>query len=205
MAQVKFTKVELVGLRKKLKLFEKYLPTLQLKKTLLQIEVNKAKELIFTLQTQYDKEKEIASHHSKLLTDNSISDLIESLTITNVEVTIDNIAGIDIPSLGRVVFSEPKNPVLYQPLWVDDAILLFRELKTSYQKILVAIQKKEILEQELRIISIRVNLFEKRLIPELERDINRIKVFLGDQELQSVAQAKVSKSKINRKLKGIAS
>lgn len=204
MAQVKFTKVELVDLRKKLKLFEKYLPTLQLKKTLLQIEVNKAKEQIWTLQEHYNKEKAVASSHSKLLTDIAISDLIESLSIQNVEVKIDNIAGIDIPILQHVHFTEPKSPVLYQPLWVDDAINLFRELKTSYQKVLIAIKRKEILEHELRVISIRVNLFEKRLIPELVGDINRIKVFLGDQDLQAVAQAKVSKTKIQKKVNGSA-
>lgn len=202
MAQVKLTKVELVGLQNRLKLFQKYLPTLQLKKMLLQIEVNKAKDMILQLQTHYDTEKSVAQHHAKLLTDTSISDFIESLSIEKVDVKFDNIAGIDIPVLQNVVFRNPQNPLLFQPLWVDDAILIYRQLKTSYQKILIAVEKKEILEKELRVVSIRVNLFEKRLIPELEQDINKIKVFLGDQELQAVAQAKVSKSKIVKKMKG---
>jgi len=199
MAQIKFTKVELVGLQDKLKLFQKYLPTLQLKKMLLQTEVNKAKELVSSLQSNYEKEKLITKPHAKLLTDSTVSDCRKSLSIEKSEIKYENIAGIDIPSLQEVVFTEPDNAILYQPLWVDDAIIIFRALKTSYQKILIAIEKKEILEKELRIISIRVNLFEKRLIPELKIDINRIRVFLGDQDLQAVAQAKVSKAKILQK------
>ena len=47
-----------------------------------------------------------------------------------------------------------------------------------------------------------MNLFEKVLIPRADRNIRRIRIFLGDQQLAAVAQAKVSKKKIHkRKLK----
>ena len=45
-------------------------------------------------------------------------------------------------------------------------------------------------------MSIRVNLFEKILIPRALRNIKKIKVFLGDQQLAAVSQAKVAKAKI---------
>ena len=91
----------------------------------------------------------------------------------------------------KLVFNDPDLSLLKTPLWVDDAIVIIRKLKHTYQKVITAEEKKAILESELRTISIRVNLFEKRLI----------RVFLGDQELQAVGQAKVSKEKIiKRKL-----
>jgi V/A-type H+/Na+-transporting ATPase subunit D len=74
-----------------------------------------------------------------------------------------------------------------------------KELIVAKAKINVAEEKKAILEKELREVSIRVNLFEKILIPRTQRHIKKIKVFLGDQELASVAQAKVAKAKILKK------
>jgi V/A-type H+-transporting ATPase subunit D len=41
-----------------------------------------------------------------------------------------------------------------------------------------------------------VNLFEKILIPRAQQNIKKIKIFLGDQLLAAVCQAKVSKQKI---------
>ena len=64
------------------------------------------------------------------------------------------------------------------------------------EKIHVAEEKKHALEKDLRDVSIRVNLFEKVLIPSSEQNIKKIKVFLGDQALAAVAQAKVAKQKI---------
>ena len=60
-------------------------------------------------------------------------------------------------------------------------------------------EKKRSLEKELRDVSIRVNLFEKVLIPRCREAVKKIKVFLGDQELAAVAQAKVAKQKIEEK------
>ena len=60
-------------------------------------------------------------------------------------------------------------------------------------KVMKAAEKKAALEKELREVSIRVNLFEKILIPRALSNIKKIKVFLGDQQLAAVSQAKVAK------------
>ncbi len=202
MTQLRFTKIELVRLQKKSALFKKYLPTLQLKKMVLQLEVSKAREELEKQKNLYRQEKRDLSSQARLFTDPSISDLLESLQIERVERTIENVAGIDVPFFQDVVFREPNNFLLPQPVWVDEAIILFRSLKKAYQKILVIEEKKEILQRELRTITIRVNLFEKRLIPQLEEAIAKIRIFLGDQNLQAVAQAKVAKKHITAKKAG---
>ncbi len=196
MAQVKCTKIELVRLRKKLALFQKYLPTLQLKKMLLQLEVNKAREELRKLQEVYQEEKTLMLEHAHLLTDPFASELFDALKIEEIVTSIENIAGIQVPVLDKLNFNEPKFSLVKTPLWMDAVIEMIRKLEHAYQKIVVGVKKKEILQRELRTVSIRVNLFEKRLIPELGRQINQIRIFLGDQELQAVAQAKVSKGKI---------
>ncbi|MCB1081179.1 MAG: V-type ATP synthase subunit D, partial [Chlamydiia bacterium] len=87
------------------------------------------------------------------------------------------------------------------PLWVDSGMEKLRELVIAKAKVSVVEEKKKILEKELREVSIRVNLFEKILIPRTQGNIKKIRVFLGDQELSSVAQAKVAKAKILKKKK----
>ena len=196
MARLKCTKIELVRLKKKLSLFRKYLPTLQLKKMLLQAEVNKAREELKKLEIAYKKEKDEVNKHAHLLDDPSIHDLKEGLEIDEIFTTSENIAGIQVPILEKLSFKDPVLSLVKTPIWVDATLKLIRKLKHTYQAMLIGVEKKEILENELRVVSIRVNLFEKRMIPELESQINQIRIFLGDQELQAVAQAKVSKEKI---------
>ena len=201
MARLKCTKIELVRLKKKLGLFRKYLPTLQLKKMLLQAEVNKAREELRQLQEIYKNEKESVLEHSHLLNDPALREVAEAFKIEEVFTTNENIAGIQVRVLNKLTFKNPDFSLIKTPLWIDAAIELIRKLKATYHKVLLGIEKKEIMEKELRVVSIRVNLFEKRLIPELEKNLNQIRIFLGDQELQAVAQAKVSKEKIlKRKL-----
>lgn len=204
MAHVKFTKVELLGLNNRWKLFQKYLPTLQLKKMLLQTEVNKAKEEVVQNENKYNQEKAVAKDHAKLITDPQIEGILKNVSIQEIKLTYDNIAGIDIPKLDEVIFEPLDYSLMDTPVWTDHLIEVIYTLIRAYQTLLVSIKKREVLEKELRSVSIRVNLFEKRLIPELEKDIGRIRVFLGDQELQAVSQAKVSKNKILEKKREMA-
>ena len=54
----------------------------------------------------------------------------------------------------------------------------------------------DILRQELRITTQRVNLFEKIKIPEAREAIRRIKIYLGDQTANAVGRSKIAKRKI---------
>ncbi|MCB1119279.1 MAG: hypothetical protein KDK65_04905, partial [Chlamydiia bacterium] len=85
------------------------------------------------------------------------------------------------------------------PAWVDAAIVNLRSVAEAKAQVIVAKEKKDALEHELREVSIRVNLFEKILIPRANRNIKKIKVFLGDQQLSAVAQAKSAKAKIEKR------
>ena len=67
---------------------------------------------------------------------------------------------------------------------------------TARERVQVAKQKKQVLERELKEVSIRVNLFEKILIPRARGNIRKIKIFLNDQQLAAVSQAKIAKKKI---------
>lgn len=196
MAEIKLTKTELRSQQLKLDRLRKYLPTLQLKKAMLQVEVNQAQIEIEALVSDFALSQEKVERYSSLLTERSAPDLFSAVTVRQVERTHENVAGVDIPNFERVIFEPPVYSLFDTPVWFESAILGIKELIVVREKIKVAEEKKRALEKELREVSIRVNLFEKILIPRAQENIKKIKIFLGDQQLAAVSQAKVAKKKI---------
>jgi len=193
---VKLTKTELRSEQYRFQQLKKYLPTLQLKKMLLQIEVNQAELEIHELQGEFSQMEKKITAYAALFSDKSAFDLYPAVKIVEVQKKHENIAGIDIPVLEKVVFQESSYMLFDAPVWLDSAIVDLRELITIREKIRAGEEKKAALEKELREVSIRVNLFEKILIPRAQGNIRKIKIFLGDQQLAAVCQAKVAKQKI---------
>jgi V/A-type H+-transporting ATPase subunit D len=193
---VKLTKTELRTEQYRFQQLQKYLPTLQLKKMLLQIEVNQAEQEIQHLHLEFESAEKKISAFAALFSDRHAFDLYPAVKIVEVQKKFENIAGIDIPILEKVVFQDSSYMLFDAPVWLDSAIVGLRGLITIREKIRVAEEKKVALEKELREVSIRVNLFEKILIPRAQGNIRKIKIFLGDQQLAAVCQAKVAKQKI---------
>lgn len=196
MAEVKFTKTELRSQQLKLDRLRKYLPTLQLKKALLQAEVNQAQNEIEQLKGVFALSEEKVSHYSHLLTDRSATDLFSAVKVQHVMRLHENVAGVEIPLFETILFEPASYSLFDTPVWFESVILGLQELITIREKIHIAEEKKRALEKELREVSIRVNLFEKILIPRALENIKKIKIFLGDQQLAAVCQAKVAKKKI---------
>jgi V/A-type H+-transporting ATPase subunit D len=193
---VKLTKTELRAQQFRLDQLLKYLPTLQLKKALLQMEVFQAQLEIEEFTARFGEVEKRVQEYSALLSDKSSAELFSAVKIVEVEKNYENIAGVEIPIFENVKFQEPTYALFDSPIWMEPATAGVRELLVLREKIRVAAEKKRALEKELREVSIRVNLFEKILIPRAQQNIKRIKIFLGDQQLSAVSQAKVSKRKI---------
>jgi V/A-type H+-transporting ATPase subunit D len=199
LAQVKFTKNEMGRLQKKLVQLKKYLPTLQLKKMLLQAEVNKAQEEIARYHRMYKEEIITFETSMKLLSDPSVKYLKNDTLIKDKSFHIDNIAGIEVPVLSSVSFKKSEDPLTDRPFWHNDMVVHLRSTKKAFLMWKTAEKKKSILSAELRSVSIRVNLFEKRLIPGTISDMVKIKIFLGDQDLAAVSLSKLAKEKIEKR------
>ncbi len=196
MTQIKLTKTELRSEQLKLGRLQTYLPTLQLKKAMLQVEVSTAQVEIEEIARQFAVLVERTEAFARLLSDRRSGDVFASIEVENVVVKMENIAGLDIPVYEKVIFAEYSYPLFDASVWAPSAIEALRLLIEMRERLKVARQKKELLEAELRAVSIRVNLFEKIMIPRITDNIKRIKIFLSDQQLASIAQAKVAKQKI---------
>lgn len=192
----KLTKTELRSEQYRLAQLQKYLPTLQLKKALLQAEINEAEAELSLFMTHFRNRVEKAKSFAPLLSGSDSFQLFSAIRIAEINERNENVAGVDLPLLEEVKFI-PSNYSLYaSPIWLESAIDTLQDLILYRERIRVGNERKRLLEKELREVSIRVNLFEKIMIPRSLRNIKKIKIFLGDQQLAAVAQAKVSKDKI---------
>ncbi|MGI5923128.1 MAG: V-type ATP synthase subunit D [Lentisphaeria bacterium] len=195
MAKVKLTKNELKFQRDALKRFERYLPTLQLKKQQLQMEVRHVREEIAGLDQQVAELTEKGAATIALLAGPEAVGLSELLSVSAWRIGERNVAGIDVPVFLGVDFNDIDYDLFLTPPWFDDALAMARkhiELKLRRQ---LFEEMLALLEQELRVVTQRVNLFEKVKIPETKENIRMINIYLGDQQTNSVGRSKIAKGK----------
>ena len=196
MAKIKFTKTELKAQQDSLKQFVRFLPTLQLKKQQLQMEVRLSTE---QLEKNLEEQKALVQRMAGFLELFSREDelkFLESLVqVRSVTTGEANIAGIAIPTFDRVEF-EPITWDLFDTEWyVDDAVQALKDAVSLREAYKVLEEQHRLLSAELRSTSQRVNLFEKVKIPECRENIRRIRIMLGDLETSAVARSKIAKKK----------
>ena len=170
---IKLTKNELKKQKDNLKQFQRYLPTLQLKKQQLQsvimgIRQELARKEAERIQMIGDLDDWIAvfAENEIFEEEKKLDRLVQP---DKVIVKDENIAGVTIPA--------------FEELTLDAIVSTLRK-------------QTELLEAELRTTSQRVNLFEKVKIPEAKENIRVIQVYLGDQQTAAVVRGKISKKKL---------
>ncbi|MFH1045997.1 MAG: V-type ATP synthase subunit D [Candidatus Omnitrophota bacterium] len=193
MGKIKFTKGELKKQRDALKQFGRYLPTLQLKKQQLQIEIAHQRVALDEQKRSEAAKKRAAQIWSALLAE-PIE--IRPWIVPQVHTDTRNIAGVDIPVFKQAEFPNAEYDLFATPLWVDGAIEALCALVVLGEQAKILEKGIAILRQELRITTQRVNLFEKVKIPEAQEAIRRIKIYLGDQTANAVGRSKIAKRKI---------
>lgn len=191
----KFNKTALKGQRDGLAKYEKFLPILLLKKMQLQLVIRQIEPVIE--EKRREREETVAGIRpwAGLLSDGTV-DTEDYLQVADVLVKKDNIAGVEVPEFDRVIYREIPYSLFATPAWLDGAIAALKRLVDLREEMKVLLEKERLLKEELRTTTQRVNLFEKKLIPELKENIRRIKIFLGDEETAAVGRAKLAKAKL---------
>ena len=194
------TKKMLKSQRAALRRFQHFLPVLELKKNQLQIEV---RTLDQSLREKEREEREVMERVEPWVAVlGEDVDLPSYLTVEDVRVGAANIAGVRIPVLDEVVTRQAPVDYFATPPWIDDAIDAIRTLVGLRVEQSVLNEQKRLLNEELRITSQRVNLFEKVKIPETRENIRVIRIGLGDAQTAGVGRAKIAKHKGQAALSG---
>lgn len=193
MAKIKLTKNELKSQRDALKRFQRYLPTLQLKKQQLQMEMRKLDLEIFNKRQEEQLERDQLASWVRLYSEKI--DLSEYVSISRLKTSRGNIAGVNIPILDELEFNE-KTPDLFETdPWMDEGVRVLKQLMRLRVERQVMEEQHRLLGEELRTTTQRVNLFEKVKIPEAKENIRVIRIFMGDQQTAAVARSKIAKGK----------
>lgn len=197
---VKLTKNELKTQKDQLKQFQRYLPTLQLKKQQLQLVIRQIQAQLEEKQRERvqmigNLDDWVAVFSENKLFDKEL-DLANKVVPDVVVHTTENIAGVRIPVFKDLTFKDVEYNVEDYPLWVDTAIIKLREIARLDALVKTLTTQTELLDKELRTTSQRVNLFEKVKIPEAKENIRKIGIYLGDQQTSAVVRGKISKKKL---------
>ena len=199
MAKIKLTKNELKTQRDSLKRYQRYLPTLQLKKQQLQMEVRGVREEMATLVNDIASLEDSWKETIPLLSGTDAEDALDLVTVTDWHVGHRNVAGIDVPTFVSITFGVPEYDLFTSPVWYDDIVAMAQKrIELSLRQRLLN-EMQELLEQELRVVTQRVNLFEKVKIPESKENIRKINIYIGDQQTNSVGRSKIAKGKCARR------
>ncbi len=193
MSKIKHTKNELKAQRDALRRFKRYLPTLQLKKQQLQMEMRQLDQRLEEMREM--EERTVAGIQAWVRLFAEPLDLAALVALAKVETGSGNIAGVNIPVLQSVEFADIETDLHGTPPWTDEGRKTVEELVRTQIEREILSEQHRLLGEELRTTSQRVNLFEKVKIPEAESNIRVIRIFLGDAQTAEVARAKIAKGK----------
>jgi len=194
MARPALNKSVLARETRKLAEYRRFLPSLELKRQQIVMERAKAKQEVARLQAETRERHAGAAADLPMLGNDEVA-LDDLLAVEAVEIATQNLSGTRLPLLGEVRFAEADYSRLGKPHWVDAALNALRDLaRLEIARKVAEARLARLLEAEA-VITRRVNLFEKVLIPQSEETIRLVRMALADAEREAVIRAKLSKRK----------
>ena len=197
MGKVKNTKTELKAQRDALKRYRRYLPTLQLKKQQLQMEIRTMEQRVAEKKAEEEAARGALADWVKLYSEPL--DYLSWLSVESIEVEPGNIAGVTVRALKEIRFNRTAPDLWATPDWLDEGMATLETLFRLRIERRLLEEQLRLLAEELRTTSQRVNLFEKVKIPECAENIRRIRIFLGDENTSAVVRSKIAKGKTVKK------
>ena len=122
---------------------------------------------------------------------------IEKLvSIVSVEIVDINIAGVILKELKSAKFVVAPYSLIMTPPSFDYFAMLRSKHLESLERLRIMEESFERLSDELAVTTQRINLFEKRLIPQCEEGIRYIRGRLEDNERSTVMVAKIAQASL---------
>jgi len=197
MPKVKLTKTALKQQRDDLKQFQRFLPTLQLKKQQLQMEMMGCLEKIRANEIKEAELKKSLSSWTPLFGEDApVERIAKAIKIERLETGRLNIAGVDVPVFKSVDFSTAQYSLIDEDPWFDDGVDTVKRIIEVQTEREIIREQYRLIGKELRTTTQRVNLFEKVKIPECKDSIRTIQIYLGDMDTAAVGRSKIAKRKL---------
>lgn len=188
------SKSSLLQQRERLRLFQRFLPSLELKRQQLTAEYKKTVQVLEESESgAYEASRSLKALLPLL--GGSRMNLSGLVRVLRVDVSDEEVLGLRLPALRSVEFEEAPYSLLATPFWIDEAVECLKEIITYRIRLQVYRERVARMKAAVRHVSQRVNLFEKVLIPTTMRNVAKIRIFLSDLERAAVVTSKISKSR----------
>jgi len=194
MARLAYSKASLSKESTKLKRYQHYLPSLDLKRQQLALEYKKAQAQLSKTGLDIKRCLEQTAVMLPMLADKSIH--VQGLVkVVQIDIIEENVVGVHLPLLKQLDFQVARYSLFTEPHWVDQLVMQLKKtikLKIQHQ---IDMQRVDALSLAVKKVTQRVNLFDKVLIPKAQEDIRKIRTYLSDMEIAGVVRAKSTKQK----------
>ncbi len=190
--RIRLNKVSLREQKQKMALYSRFLPALEARKQQLVLKLAVIRQNIREQREFMENmEKEMDSWASLYWDMENV--LCFYIAIREIRFASRNIAGLRVREFLEVVFDEPGYSLFGTPYSFDVVLKKTRELISFREHIKILEEQEQVLLDGFRKTSQRINLYEKRLIPQCREAVRRITVYLQDQQAAAVGVAKVAK------------
>lgn len=194
MARLQLNKSSLARETANLQTYKRFLPSLDLKRQQLMAERAKAAAAVKRIDA------EVAAFHDAIGKDlpmlaNLEIDLADLVQVTGVELAEENIVGTTLPTLERIDIAVRPYSFLAKPHWIDRLVNRLQAMLDLQVRAQIARRRLSLLDRAVDVITQRVNLFDKVLIPRTAANIKKIRIYLSDEEMAAVVRSKIAKRK----------
>ncbi|WP_233590516.1 V-type ATP synthase subunit D [Legionella qingyii] len=194
MAQIKLNKASLSLEQRNLKNYQRFLPSLELKRKKLLSERSRVDTQVNELRQKKEALEHCIQNDVPMVasTMNILSKLID---IKEIALAEENIAGIKLPLLQTITFHPIDYVYFNTPQWFERLIVVLTEKIELQLRLQIALERQRRLAKSIQTVTQRKNLFEKVLIPKSLNNIRLIQIFLADNERAAVVRSKIAKKK----------
>ncbi len=194
MARLQLSKSSLSKQTASLKTYKQFLPSLDLKRQELMAQRARVVQILAQTREEIQRQMQAIAEELPMLSNDKV-DLRDLVTIKGIDLGQESIMGAHLPVLADVQVEIRSYSFLAKPHWVDRVAERLKEMLILRLRVQVEERRVELLDAAVRIITQRVNLFDKVLIPRTQENIKRIKIHLSDAERAGVINAKLAKNK----------
>jgi len=192
MAKLSLSKSGLQKQREDMRLYERVLPSLDLKRMQLSGELKRARQQLAEAEAEVQKLNHRVAEQLPMLANLEI-DVSGLVQVESFRIEEENLVGVKLPKLEEVKCHIAEYSMLAKPHWVDMLVEQLKQMVEQKTRVQVAAERVRLLEQAERRVTQRVNLFDKILIPTAKKNIQKIQVYLADAERAAVVRSKITK------------
>jgi V/A-type H+-transporting ATPase subunit D len=194
MAKVSLSKSSLSAQSQQLKSYQQFLPSLDLKRKQLMGERARVRDELRTIEAEIEALRARVAADLPMLANREV-DLTDLVRVDRVELGRENVVGTWLPTLEELHVEVHPYSYLAKPHWVEPVVEAVVEMVRLRVRIQLAERRGALLDQAVRTVTQRVNLFDKVLIPRTRANIKRIRIALSDAERAAVVRSKIAKKK----------